>query len=98
MDMQDENQEGKDGSYMECMMKEEEMSMESAKEVVMLKISDAWKSLNKECLFDNFPSQFTKASLNLARMVPLMYSYDDNQCLPRLEQQVKSLLYDPLPL
>ena len=74
-------------------------SLKRAREEVMRKISDAWKSLNEECLFQNpFPTAFTKASLNLARMVPLMYSYDDNQCLPKLEEQVKSLLYDTILL
>ncbi|XP_062087436.1 (3S,6E)-nerolidol synthase 1-like [Humulus lupulus] len=94
----DENQEGHDGSYVECYMKERERScIEDAREEIMEKISEAWKCLNKECIFRNavFPSTFLNASLNLARLVPLMYSYDNNQRLPTLEQLVKSLLYDP---
>ncbi|XP_054799976.1 (3S,6E)-nerolidol synthase 1-like isoform X2 [Prosopis cineraria] len=95
---EDENQEGKDGSYMECVMKEM-MEEERATEVVMGKISEAWKSLHREFVLDDtFGSSFRKASLNLARMVPLMYSYDHNQCLPKLESQVKSLLYDQVLL
>ncbi|KAI9120449.1 hypothetical protein K1719_007482 [Acacia pycnantha] len=96
---EDENQEGRDGSYIECAMKKEKMSRERAREVVMAKISDAWKSLNRETILGNtFSSSFTKASLNLARMVPLMYSYDHNQCLPKLEAHVNSLLSDHVPL
>ncbi|KAI4296531.1 hypothetical protein L6164_036481 [Bauhinia variegata] len=97
---EDEDQEGNDGSYVRCLMKgDQDISMERAREQVMSKISDAWKSLNQECLFENkFPLVFSKASLNLARMVPLMYNYDDNHSLTRLEEQVKSLLYDTVPL
>ncbi|KAJ1376355.1 Terpenoid cyclases/protein prenyltransferase alpha-alpha toroid [Sesbania bispinosa] len=97
---QDENQQGKDGSYVNCLMMDRpNYTMRRAREQVMCKISDAWKSLNQECLFDShFHTSFTKASLNLARMVPLMYSYDDKHSLPGLEEQVKSLLYDKVPL
>ncbi|XP_044461235.1 (3S,6E)-nerolidol synthase 1-like isoform X2 [Mangifera indica] len=92
----DENQNGKDGSYVHYYMKEHQVSdVEAAEKHAMNKISDAWKCLNKECLSPNpFSSSFKRASLNLARMVPLMYSYDDNQSLPRLEKFVKSLLFE----
>lgn len=57
-------------------------------------ISDAWKQLNKECLNTNpLPSSFTKLCLNAARMVPIMYNYDGNTP-SKLEEYVKSLLYD----
>ncbi|XP_031287270.1 (3S,6E)-nerolidol synthase 1-like [Pistacia vera] len=92
----DENQEGKDGSYVHYYMKEHQGSIvQAAEEHAMSKISDAWKCLNKECLSPNpFPASFTRASLNLARMVPLMYSYDDKQRLPSLEEYIKSLLFE----
>ncbi|CAJ1936260.1 unnamed protein product [Sphenostylis stenocarpa] len=95
---QDENQQGKDGSYVNCLMMDHpEYTMRMARERVMSEISDAWKTLNQECLFGkHFHSTFTKASLNLARMVPLMYSYDDKHSLPGLEKQVQSFLYDNL--
>ncbi|XP_021666789.2 probable terpene synthase 13 isoform X2 [Hevea brasiliensis] len=90
----DEGQDGHDGSYVECYMKEYKgCSVETARKQVTQMISDAWKQLNQECLFPkSFSSTFSKACLNLARMVPLMYSYDDNQRLPVLEHHVKSLL------
>ncbi|GAV89482.1 Terpene_synth domain-containing protein/Terpene_synth_C domain-containing protein, partial [Cephalotus follicularis] len=83
----DENQDGHDGSYVECYTKENQgASVEAARKHITSMISDAWKQLNKECLSPNpFPKTFTKASLNLARMVPLMHSYDGNGCLPSLE-------------
>ena len=98
--MQDENQDGHDGSYLECYVKEHKgSSMEEARQHTMSMISNAWKSLNKECLSPTpFPLKFTKASLNLARLVPLMYSYDDKQCLPSLEEFMKSMLYETVAM
>ncbi|MED6110806.1 hypothetical protein PIB30_046284 [Stylosanthes scabra] len=92
---EDENQEGNDGSYVDCLLMEKKrLSRKEARDQVMNLINDAWKRLNQECLFERtFPAAFRKASLNLARMVPLMYTYDNNHSLPKLEQQVKSLIY-----
>uniref|UniRef100_A0A5B7BT67 Putative (3S)-linalool/(E)-nerolidol synthase n=1 Tax=Davidia involucrata TaxID=16924 RepID=A0A5B7BT67_DAVIN len=96
----DENQEGQDGSYVEYYMKEHQgSSVEVARQQVVDMISDTWKRLNKECLTPNpFSASFIKASLNCARMVPLMYSYDDNHDLPLLEEHIKSMLYDGVSL
>ncbi|GLT32040.1 hypothetical protein SLA2020_242960 [Shorea laevis] len=90
----DENQEGQDGSYVDFYMKElQGVRVEEARNHVNQMISKAWKQLNQECLFPNpFSSSFKNASLNLARMVPFMYSYDENQRLPSLEDYMKSLL------
>ncbi|KAM7506178.1 hypothetical protein LguiB_005082 [Lonicera macranthoides] len=90
----DENQDGHDGSYITCYMKEhEDCSVEIAKRHVYKMISEAWKRLNKECLSPNaYSLTFKKASLNLARMVSLMYSYDENQGLPQLEEHIKSMV------
>nr|WOZ50755.1 terpene synthase [Boswellia serrata] len=96
----DENQlDGEDGSYIHYYMKEhQESSAEAAEKHAMDKISDAWKSLNKACLSSNaLSADFNQASLNLARMVPLMYTYDDNQRLPILEEYIKSLLFENAP-
>ncbi|XP_059596344.1 (3S,6E)-nerolidol synthase 1-like [Vitis vinifera] len=95
----DENQDGHDGSYVECYLKEHRgSSVENARQIVAHMISDMWKRLNKECLSPNpISTSFTKGSLNIARMVPLMYSYDDQQCLPGLEEHMKSLLLENLP-
>ncbi|KAG6755903.1 hypothetical protein POTOM_039311 [Populus tomentosa] len=92
----DENQDGHDGSYVECYLRENEgSSFEDARKQVLHMISDAWKQLNQECLSPNpFSSTFSKASLNIARMVPLMYDYDVNHRLPSLEEHMKSLFYE----
>ncbi|XP_010999558.1 PREDICTED: (3S,6E)-nerolidol synthase 1-like [Populus euphratica] len=92
----DENQDGHDGSYVECYLRENEgSSFEDARKQVLHMISDAWKQLNQQCLSPNsFSSTFSKASLNIARMVPLMYDYDDNHRLPSLEEHMKSFLHE----
>nr|XP_017217934.1 PREDICTED: (3S,6E)-nerolidol synthase 1-like [Daucus carota subsp. sativus] len=91
----DENQDGKDGSYVACYMKEhKEASIENAREQVSKMISETWKCLNKECLSPNqYSKRFIKGSLNLARMVPLMYTYDDSQSLPLLEEYTREQLF-----
>ncbi|XP_030513235.1 (3S,6E)-nerolidol synthase 1-like [Rhodamnia argentea] len=91
----DESQDGRDGSYLECYKQEFQItSDEVARDRVKKMISEAWKRLNKACLYPHpFTKSFTKAALNTARMVPLMYDYDDNHSLPLLEHHTKSLLY-----
>ncbi|EYU33923.1 hypothetical protein MIMGU_mgv11b022451mg [Erythranthe guttata] len=64
-------------------------------------IASEWKLLNKECFdinqFSAELSFYREACLNLARLVPLMYSYDDNQRLPVLEEYVDLMLLKPKP-
>ena len=96
----DENQDGNDGSYVRCYLEEHEgCSIEEAREKTINMISDEWKKLNRELLSPNpFPASFTLASLNLARMIPLMYSYDGNQCLPSLKEYMKLMLYETVSM
>ena len=91
--MQNENQDGHDGSYVDCYIEEHEgCSVKEAREQVVQMIKDEWKSLNQECLISKpFPSAFKKACLDSARMVALMYNYDDDHRLPRLEDYMDSL-------
>ncbi|KAG8482112.1 hypothetical protein CXB51_027049 [Gossypium anomalum] len=96
----DENQDGHDGSYIDCYTKENQgIEFENARKHVLNMIANAWKLLNQECIFQkSFSMTFCKASLNIARMVPLMYSYDENQCLPSLDEYMKSLLYQNIQI
>ncbi|KAI9105158.1 hypothetical protein K1719_022687 [Acacia pycnantha] len=90
-----DDQNGKDGSYLECYMKENDgVSVEYAQTHVAHLISNAWKRLNQETLITSspFPPSFTKFCLNASRMVLLMYSYRRNQSLLNLQEYVKSLL------
>ncbi|KAK3014674.1 hypothetical protein RJ639_009987 [Escallonia herrerae] len=93
---EDEEQDGHDGSYIKCYLEEQEgSSIESARQHITKMISETWKRLNKECLSPNpFSATFTRASVSLARMIPMMYGYDDNHRLPDLEEHIKSRLYD----
>ncbi|XP_064979856.1 probable terpene synthase 13 [Musa acuminata AAA Group] len=91
----DEKQEGFDGSYLECFMKENpQCSVESAREHVMQMICKAWEELNKESFSSSsFSQDFVTACLNTARMVKLMYSYNEEHKLPMLEEYVTLLLF-----
>ncbi|XP_068667824.1 (3S,6E)-nerolidol synthase 2, chloroplastic/mitochondrial-like [Aristolochia californica] len=91
----DEKQQGHDGSYLDYHMQErgKSLSLQDAREHVMHLIDEEWKKLNKACLSPNrFSSTFTVASLNSARMVQVMYSYDDHQRLEALEQHINTLI------
>lgn len=74
-------------------MKENEgCSVQNAREHVMEMITNTWKQLNKECLSPNqFSPSFTKACLNLARMIPTMYNYDENHSLPLIKDYINSM-------
>ena len=68
-------------------------SIKDTREHIISMIAYEWKCLNKECLSSYpFPASFKNVSHNAARMVPLMYNYDDNHRLPSLEEHMKSLL------
>ncbi|KAL0353197.1 UNVERIFIED_CONTAM: Tricyclene synthase Oc15, chloroplastic [Sesamum angustifolium] len=94
----DGNEDGTDGSYIDLYMKDHPgLSVARARERAVNIIASQWKSLNKECFRLNqyfSASSFIKASLNLARIVPLMYDYDDDQRLPVLEEYVKFTLFN----
>lgn len=71
------------------MRENEDVGIEEARNCVLKKICDAWKCLNNECLYPNmFSLSFGRACINIARMVPLMYSYDGV-----LDGFVKTLLF-----
>ncbi|KAK4399018.1 Tricyclene synthase 0e23, chloroplastic [Sesamum angolense] len=94
----DGNEDGTDGSYIDLYMKDHPgLSVAQARERAVDIIASQWKSLNKECFRLNqyfSASSFIKASLNLARIVPLMYDYDEDQRLPVLEEYVKFTLFN----
>lgn len=77
------------------MKNEPKTSMKEARQHVVDMISNEWKNLNEECFHLNHPSAscFKRASLNLVRMVPLMYTYDENQRLPLLEEYINTTTF-----
>lgn len=91
---QDEHQDGLDGSYIKCCMYDEpDLSEKEARQHVEEMMSNQWKHLNGECflrLNHSSDSGLRRASLNVARMIPLMYTYDKNQRLPLLEEHINT--------
>ncbi|KAK6133314.1 hypothetical protein DH2020_032977 [Rehmannia glutinosa] len=99
----DEHQNGDEGSYIECYMKDHpDLPYKQVRKHMINMIAIEWKRLNKECFNLNDDSSvissFQEASLNLARIVPLMYSYDDNQRLPVLEEYINLMLLNQTSL
>ncbi|XP_042442281.1 (3S,6E)-nerolidol synthase 1-like [Zingiber officinale] len=92
----DEKQNGRDGSLLACMMKENpHWSLEIAKEKVMQMIDEAWEELNKESFSSStstFSQDFVRACLNTARMVRVMYNYEGHN-LPMLKEYINLLLF-----
>ena len=92
--MQDESQEGLDGSYKELYHRENPHG--DAEKHMLEMIASEWQDLNREC-FSGTKSTLSHtsigASLNFARMVRVMYSYDDEQKLPVLEDYTRMLLF-----
>ncbi|XP_047309489.1 (3S,6E)-nerolidol synthase 1-like [Impatiens glandulifera] len=92
----DENQTGEDGSYVDCFMKDHNgCSVEMARNNVMRMISNEWKCINRECLISlqQFSPILKDCCVNTARMVPLMYNYDQNNKLPLLEKFMPTMLH-----
>ncbi|XP_031128739.1 (3S,6E)-nerolidol synthase 1-like [Ipomoea triloba] len=87
----DEEQEGKDGSYVEYYIKEQQdWSLGDGRQHVIDMVSQQWKLLNKHCISPTpIPTPFRTACLNAARLVPMMYTYNDKHRLPVLEEHVK---------
>ncbi|TVU33615.1 hypothetical protein EJB05_25440, partial [Eragrostis curvula] len=90
----DEAQEGLDGSYKNFyLMENPSPSPADAKEHMLSLIIREWEELNRECFRRRtFSSSFMQACLNAARMVSVMYSYDEEQRLLVLEDYMKMLL------
>ncbi|KAJ3685746.1 hypothetical protein LUZ61_014910 [Rhynchospora tenuis] len=91
----DENQEGFDGSYVEYYMKDNpSCSLDAAKLHTNKLITKSWEDLNKEYFFNkSFSPYFKEASLNCARMVSVMYSYNEEKKLPLLNDYIQILLF-----
>ncbi|CAM0947494.1 unnamed protein product [Alopecurus aequalis] len=90
----DEAQKGLDGSYKEFYLRENTHG--DAEEHMLNMIEDQWVELNRVCFSGTKSSlspSFIGASLNFARMVSVMYGYDNEQRLPLLEDYTRMLLF-----
>uniref|UniRef100_A0ACD5Z9Q9 Uncharacterized protein n=1 Tax=Avena sativa TaxID=4498 RepID=A0ACD5Z9Q9_AVESA len=89
----DEAQEGLDGSYKELYLRENPHG--DVEDHMMQMIAGEWEELNRECfsrINASLSPSFVGASLNFARMVGVMYGYNDEQKLPALEDYTRILL------
>ncbi|KAE8794704.1 Linalool synthase, chloroplastic [Hordeum vulgare] len=90
----DESQNGLDGSYKELYQRENPRG--DAKKHMLEMIGSEWEGLNRVCFCgtkSTLSHSFITASLNFARMVRVMYGYDNEQKLPVLEDYTKMLLF-----
>ncbi|KAF7082835.1 hypothetical protein CFC21_086682 [Triticum aestivum] len=90
----DELQEGLDGSYKDLYQRENPHA--DAEKHMLDMIAGEWEDLNRECFSQTkstLPPSFIGTSLNFARMVSIMYGYDDEQRLPALEDYTRMLLF-----
>ncbi|XP_037449618.1 S-(+)-linalool synthase, chloroplastic-like [Triticum dicoccoides] len=90
----DELQEGLDGSYKDLYQRENPHA--DAEKHMLDMIAGEWEDLNREYFSQTkstIPPSFIGASLNFARMVSIMYGYDDEQRLPALEDYTRMLLF-----
>ncbi|CAN1144710.1 (3S,6E)-nerolidol synthase 1, chloroplastic [Linum perenne] len=101
----EEEHHGDDGSYVDYYMKEHpESTVQSAREHVMEMIEETWKEFNEECLSSatKLPLEFTRAAHNSAKMIPLMYVYegkgDDDERILSIEDHMKSMLFETIPM
>ncbi|XP_045827317.1 probable terpene synthase 2 [Trifolium pratense] len=88
-------------SFLECYMKQYNISREAAIQEGRKRISDAWKDMNKECLRPyEVPMPFLTRILNLSRFMDVVYKDKDNFTHPEGEMKkfIKALLVDPVPI
>jgi hypothetical protein len=68
-------------------------SINAAREHTKKLISKSWEELNREYFFvKSFSPYLAEASLNCARMVGVIYSYDEEQQLPMMNDYIQNLL------
>ncbi|RHN57913.1 putative lyase [Medicago truncatula] len=88
-------------SFLECYMRQYNISREVAIQEGRKRIVDAWKDINKECLMSTEVSMpFLMRILNLSRFMDVVYKDKDNFTHPEGEMKsfIKSLLVDPVPI
>ncbi|XP_071723270.1 probable terpene synthase 6 [Rutidosis leptorrhynchoides] len=97
-----EQKRGHVASFIECYMKQYNVSEKEAVEASNKRVDCAWKSLNDD--FMNQTSHMSMAVLmrivNLARSVEVGYRYDDGYTNPEesLKFHIDSLLIQPIPM
>ncbi|MED6132948.1 hypothetical protein PIB30_023665 [Stylosanthes scabra] len=96
-----EQKRGHVASYLECYMKEYDVSREEAIREAEKRVSDAWKDINEECLMPTkVPMMFLTRPLNMSRFVSVMYKNEDNYTHSKglMRKYIQDLLIDPVPI
>ncbi|RYQ94599.1 hypothetical protein Ahy_B08g089539 [Arachis hypogaea] len=88
-------------SYLECYMRECDISKEEAIQELQKGVTNAWKDINEECLKPTkVPMLFLMRIVNMARFIDVMHK--DEDCYTHAEGKMKkciqALLVDPVPI
>ncbi|XP_040988311.1 (-)-germacrene D synthase-like isoform X2 [Juglans microcarpa x Juglans regia] len=96
-----EQKRGHVASAVECYMTQHGVTEEEAVHELSKQVTDAWKDINKECLYPTeVPMPILMRVLNLARVIDVVYKDEDGYTHAGivLKDFVASLMVDPLPL
>ncbi|KAG6637483.1 hypothetical protein I3843_11G176600 [Carya illinoinensis] len=96
-----EQKRGHVASAVECYMTQHSVTEEEAVHQLRKQVTDAWKDINKECLYPTkVPMPILMRVLNLARVIDVVYKYEDGYTHAGivLKDFVASLMVDPVPL
>ncbi|KAL4328071.1 hypothetical protein AHAS_Ahas13G0163400 [Arachis hypogaea] len=96
-----EQKRGHVASFLECYMKEYDVSREEAIKEAEKRVSDAWKDIHEECLMPTkVPMIFLIRSLNMTRFISVMYKNQDNYTHAEgiMKKYIEDLLIDPVPI
>ncbi|CAI8586958.1 unnamed protein product [Vicia faba] len=88
-------------SFLECYMRQYNVSREGAVQEGQKRIADAWKDMNKESLMPtDVPRPFLTRILNLSRFMDVVYKDKDNFTHSEGEMKtfIKALLLDPMKI
>ncbi|XP_058745032.1 probable terpene synthase 2 [Vicia villosa] len=86
-------------SFLECYIRQYNISREGAVQEGRKRIVDAWKDINKECLRPtDVPRPILTRILNLSRFMDVIYKDKDNYTHPEGEMKtfIKALLLEPM--
>ena len=96
-----EQKRGHVASFLECYMREHDVSREQAIQESQKRVTDAWKDINEECLRPiKVPMVFLSPILNMTRYMAVMYK-DENSYTEAggiMKKHIEALLVEPVPI
>lgn len=85
-----------------CLMRDSDLSEDSARQYIRILIEENWKKMNKDILspsdYSTFSKGFVDTTVNLARIAQCTYQHGDGHSSPdsTSKNRVLSLLIDPI--